>query len=100
MEIKLEKYINQKDNWPKSGQHILAQYDDTSIIVYQAYNSTIGKFAAKNKYFDAGFSFDRMSWIKPNFLWMMYRSGWAQKEGQNIVLAIRLKRAFFDKVLS
>src|SRR5262245_56200485 len=21
-----------------------------------------------------------MSWVKPNFLWMMYRSGWATKE--------------------
>lgn len=100
MEIKLEKYINQKDSWPQSGQHILAQYDNSSIIVYQAYNWIIAKFASKNRYFYNGFSFNRMSWIKPNFLWMMYRSGWGQKKGQTRVLAIRLKREFFDKVLS
>ena len=40
-----------------------------------------------------------MSWIKPNFLWMMYRSGWATKQDQEMVLAIRLKRTFFDKIL-
>ena len=45
------------------------------------------------------FSFSRMSWIKPNFLWTMYRSGWASKEGQERTLAIRLKRTFFDGLL-
>jgi hypothetical protein len=41
-----------------------------------------------------------MSWIKPNVLWMMYRSGWGTKEGQESVLALRLRRGFFDRVLS
>jgi Domain of unknown function (DUF4291) len=40
-----------------------------------------------------------MSWIKPNFLWMMYRCGWASKEGQEVVLAVRLKRSAFDEIL-
>ena len=40
-----------------------------------------------------------MSWIKPNFLWMMYRSGWGCKPGQEVILAVRLHRQFFDKVL-
>jgi uncharacterized protein DUF4291 len=30
---------------------------------------------------------------------MMYRSQWAQAEGQEVVLAIRLKRRFFDSLL-
>jgi len=41
-----------------------------------------------------------MSWIKPNFLWMMYRCGWCTKEGQERVLAIRLPKPFFDWLLS
>ena len=41
-----------------------------------------------------------MSWIKPNFLWMMYRCGWATKEGQEAVLAIWLARAAFDAILA
>ncbi len=40
-----------------------------------------------------------MSWFKPNFLWMMYRSGWGTKENQEVTLAIRVRRAFFDEVL-
>jgi hypothetical protein len=40
-----------------------------------------------------------MSWIKPNFLWMMYRSGWGTKEGQEVVLAIWLTRGAFDTIL-
>jgi hypothetical protein len=40
-----------------------------------------------------------MSWIKPNFLWMMYRCGWASKEGQEVVLAVRLRRTAFDEIL-
>jgi Domain of unknown function (DUF4291) len=40
-----------------------------------------------------------MSWIKPNFLWMMYRSDWGRSEGQEVILAIRLRRSFFDSLL-
>ena len=42
----------------------------------------------------------RMTWIKPNFLWMMYRSGWGSKEHQEVTLAIRLRRDAFDEILS
>jgi hypothetical protein len=45
------------------------------------------------------FSYSRMSWIKPNFLWMMYRSGWGTKQGQERTLAVRLARSFFDSLL-
>src|SRR5436190_19769305 len=41
-----------------------------------------------------------MSWIKPNFLWMQYRSGWSSKPGQEVTLAIRLQRTAFDSMLA
>lgn len=41
----------------------------------------------------------RMSWIKLNFLWMIYRSGWGTKVNQEVTLAVRLKRAAFDEIL-
>jgi hypothetical protein len=41
-----------------------------------------------------------MTWLKPNFLWMMYRSGWGTKKDQEITLAIRLKRSAFDQILA
>ena len=95
-----EPYCNQMENWPKSGLHILAQYDSDSIVVYQAYRPSIGHFASTHGYFGGEFSYSRMSWIKPNFLWMMNRSGWGNKPGQKITLAIRLRRAFFDDLLA
>lgn len=95
-----ESYLAQQARWPQAGRHILAQYDDESIIVYQAYRPAIGHFAAQRGYFGGEFSLSRMSWIKPNFLWMMYRCGWASKPGQEVVLAVRLKREGFDTILA
>ncbi|BAZ52315.1 hypothetical protein NIES4103_49750 [Nostoc sp. NIES-4103] len=95
-----EPYLIQESRWPKIGRHIIAQYDDQSIVVYQAYRPAIGHFAATNNYFGGEFSLDRMSWIKTNFLWMMYRSGWGTKEGQEVVLAIWIKRSAFDEILA
>lgn len=93
-------YLTQVSRWPKAGRHILAQFDENSIVVYQAYCPAIGHFAASHGYFGGEFKLSRMSWIKPNFLWMMYRSGWGTKEGQEVILAVRLKRSAFDEVLT
>jgi Domain of unknown function (DUF4291) len=99
MKIELKKYKEQIMDWPQSGYHIMAQYDDEKIIVYQSYKKEIGEFAVKNQFFGGVFSLERMTWIKPNFLWMMYRNGWGTKEGQESVLAIHLKRKAFEKYL-
>ena len=40
-----------------------------------------------------------MSWIKTNFLWMMYRCGWASKKNQERVLAVRITREGFETIL-
>lgn len=93
------KYAEQVVSWPERGRHILAQYDDSSIVVYQAYRPAIASFAVAQQKFGGEFSFARMSWIKPNFLWMMYRSGWATKENQERILAVRIRRNFFEDVL-
>jgi hypothetical protein len=55
--------------------------------------------AAEKGRFGDNWSRTRMSWIKPNFLWMMFRCGWGTKENQEVVLAIRLRREGFDKIL-
>ena len=46
------------------------------------------------------FSMNRMSWIKPSFLWMMYSCDWCEKENQEHVLAIDIKRDAFDYILN
>ena len=100
MKLLTESYLNQTMRWPNTGRHILAQFDDDTVVVYQAYRPAIGHFAAEHGYFGGEFSLNRMSWIKPNFLWMMYRSEWGTKPGQEVILAIWLKRSAFDEILA
>lgn len=93
-------YLDQRAGWPGTGRHILAQYDADTVVVYQAYRPAIGHFATASQYFGGEFSLSRMSWIKPNFLWMMYRCGWATKPGQEVVLAVWLQRTAFERILA
>jgi hypothetical protein len=100
MNLITESYQAQVARWPRAGRHILAQFDSDSIVAYQAYRPSIGRFAAEHGYFGGEFSFTRMSWIKPNFLWMMYRCGWGTKPEQEVVLAVRLRRTGFEELLA
>ncbi|EFG35342.1 DUF4291 family protein [Fusobacterium vincentii] len=70
---------------------IYTKFDDKTIRVYQAYNNVIADEAIKLGTFGEHFSLTRMTWIKPSFLWMMYRCGWAEKENQERILAIDIK---------
>src|SRR5215472_5220996 len=97
--LETASYAEQMKGWPQTGQHILAQFDDETIIVYQAYRPSIARFAIEKGFFGGDFKYSRMSWIKPNFLWMMYRSQWGQAEGQEVVLAVQVRRRFFDSLL-
>jgi hypothetical protein len=100
MSLATDLYVEQAKGWPRQGRHILAHFDDESVIVYQAYRPAIGRFAVEHGYFGGAFSYARMSWIKPNFLWMMYRCGWGTKEGQEVVLALCIRRTFFEHLLA
>jgi hypothetical protein len=61
MRLLTEPYLVQQSHWPRVGKHILAHYDDSSLIVYQAYRPAIGHFAARHGYFGGDFSLTRMS---------------------------------------
>jgi hypothetical protein len=61
-------------------QHeIRADYNATSIVVYQAYREQIARPALASQRFVPPFSLNRMTWIKPSFLWMMGRSNWGSQ---------------------
>ena len=99
--MQTNKYINYEREVPSNGFHILAQQTETDILVYQAFNHQIANFAVKNQCFGGNhYSYSRMSWIKPNFLWMMYRCGWGTKVNQERILGIWLKKTDFDIILS
>ena len=79
---------------------IRADYNRETITVYQAYNKQIALPAIENNRFESPFSFHRMTWIKPSFLWLMERSNWGQKSNQEFTLAIKIKRSGWEKALS
>jgi hypothetical protein len=41
-----------------------------------------------------------MTWIKPSFTWMMYRSRWGKNAGQEVVLGIDILREGFEWALA
>lgn len=86
--------------WPEAGKVVLASYDEQNIVVYQAFGPAIALPSVEAQRMSGAFSLGRMSWIKPNFLWMMYRSGWARKEGQEHILAVTISREGFDTILA
>lgn len=98
--LRLESYATQRSRWPDRGRHVVAQYDRDSVVVYQAFRPSIASFAATHGHFGGDFGYGRMSWIKPGFLWMMYRCGWATKESQERVLAVRIQRSAFETILA
>jgi hypothetical protein len=83
-------------------RQIRAVYSDTTIRVYQAYSNAIADAAlAQGTFISPPFKMERMTWIKPSFLWMMYRAGWALKDaGQCRILAIDISREGFDWALA
>ncbi|MEU3983949.1 DUF4291 domain-containing protein [Streptomyces sp. NPDC026672] len=84
---------------PPSRQ-IRAVFDDEVLTVYQAYGDRIAEPALRRGTFVDPFKRSRMTWIKPSFLWMMYRCGWATKPDQERVLAIEITREGFEWALA
>jgi hypothetical protein len=74
-------------------------YSSNTITVYQAYPAEIAEPALMAGRFVAPFKRSRMTWIKPSFLWMMYRCGWAEKPDQERVLAVEITRDGFEWAL-
>jgi hypothetical protein len=79
---------------------VRASFTDRAITVYQAYSAQIADAAVAAGTFVAPFKRGRMTWIKPSFLWMMYRAGWAAKPGQERILAIQITRGGFEWALA
>jgi hypothetical protein len=78
-------------------RQIRAVYDAKTIRLYQAYNDQIADAAlAHGTFVSPPFKMERMTWVKPSFLWMMYRAGWGLKDdGQRRILAIDITREGF-----
>lgn len=78
-------------------KEVRAYYTEDFIRVYQAYGDNIVQdIEKKGTFSQPSFSLSRMTWIKPSFCWMMYRSGWGYKDAnQNNILAIDMTHEGF-----
>ncbi len=81
-------------------RQIRAHFEGTTVRVYQAFPLDIANKATTAQTFKPPFKRERMTWIKPSFTWMMYRSGWGSKPGQERVLGIDITRTGFDWALA
>jgi len=78
---------------------IVAEYDDEGLFVYQAFRAAIVEEALRRGAFGKGFNVERMTWIKPSFGWMLYRSKYATAHRQERILKIKLPHEAFLDIL-
>merc|ERR1712070_990005 len=82
-------------------QVFVGEWDAEGVYVYQAFCDEIADWALAHQAFGGPkFSTSRMSWIKPSLGWILYRSGYGYKPGQNRVLKIKLPHAALATILS
>jgi hypothetical protein len=82
-------------------QSIEAEYDNEGVFVYQAFCNEITEWAVQHQAFGGpAFNPSRMTWIKPSFAWVLYRSGYASKHNQEHVLKIKISHENFAHILA
>lgn len=91
--MQLLPYHPLQSRLPATGRHVIADHTDETIIVYQAFKPAIAEYAVTHQAFGGShYKHGRMTWIKPGFMWMMYRSGWATKPDQERILRLTISR--------
>lgn len=96
----MHRHPRPRDNPGMRLHEIRADHDAATIVVYQAYGAPIADAALAAGRFVPPFSLNRMTWIKPSFLWLMERSNWGRKPGQERILAVRITREGWESALS
>jgi hypothetical protein len=69
----------------------LGDFDDEGVWVYQAFKPEIADWAVEHQTLGGPeFKPVRMTWVKPSFAWVLYRSGYASKHNQTRILRIKV----------
>ena len=93
--------LSQKENNELHERVFEAEWDDEGVYFYQAYNEAIADWALEHQRFGGPeFKPDRMTWIKPSFAWVLYRSGYGKKHNQTRILKIKLSHDTVSDLLS
>lgn len=81
-------------------RQVRAVYKPETLIVYQAVPVPVALAAARAGKFVPPYKRDDIMWIRPSFLWMMYRCQWATAVGQERVLEVEMTREGFEWALT
>lgn len=77
------------------------EWDDEGVFFYQAFNDDIADWALQHQCFGGPkFKPARMTWIKPSFAWVLYRSGYGRKHNQNRILKVKVPHTSVADLLS
>jgi len=79
----------------------VGEWDDEGVFMYQAFCDDIADWALAHQQFGGPrFCPKRMTWIKPSFAWVLYRSGYGHKNGQTRILKVKLSHESIAEILS
>jgi hypothetical protein len=77
------------------------EWDEEGVWFYQAFNNTIADYAIKHQQLGGDdFNPHRMTWVKPSFAWVLYRSGYGRKHNQVRVLKLKIRHESLARLLS
>ena len=84
------------------GAHVfMGEWDEEGVFFYQAFKDAIADWALEHQRFGGPeFNATRMTWIKPSFAWVLYRSGYGHKHNQNRILKVKLPHEAVGQLLS
>jgi hypothetical protein len=84
-----------------SAQVFSAQFDEEGVFVYQAFNEKIADWAIAHQSLGGpDFNTARMTWIKPSFAWVLYRSSYGTKHNQTRILKIKIEHTALASLLN
>lgn len=99
-EAQLEQHQCKLEGLHDSVQVFVGEWDAQGVYVYQAFCDEIADWALEHQQFGGPkFNTSRMTWIKPSFAWVLYRSGYGSKPGQNRVLKIKISHTALADLL-
>jgi hypothetical protein len=87
------------DDHSERERAIIAEHDDEGLFVYQAFKPAIVDEALRQGTFGKGFNFERLTWIKPSYGWMLHRSRYATAHRQERILKVKLSHEAFLTIL-
>lgn len=85
---------------PAAGRHLTACWDESSVVLYQAYPAPLAEVALREgRLGGVGWRNDRTSKLRTSFTDLMRRSDAGRGEGREVVLGVHIRREAFDAML-